>query len=220
MALVVAVVALSWLVPGVPDFLAHRAPGTGSEPTVAVTRQPERKPPAAADSATTDRPAGTSLDQRITSLAGVALPAAGVPERLVVRRLSVRSDVVPISGNSGVLLPPSDPQLLGWWQEGAVPGAARGTAVLTGHTVHTGGGAFDDLSTLVRGDRVRVDTTRGSITYAVTSVRDLGTDELAQRSRRVFRLGAAGRLVLVTCTDWNGRAYLSNTVVVARPVAG
>jgi LPXTG-site transpeptidase (sortase) family protein len=216
LALVVAVLVVSWLVPGVPGLPAHDAPGPGSEPTV-VTGQSGRQP--APDTATTDRTAGTSLEQRIRSLAGVALTAAGVPERLVVRRLSVRSDVVPISGNSGTLLPPSDPRLLGWWQEGAVPGAARGTAVLTGHTVHTGGGAFDDLSSLVRGDRVRVDTTRGTITYAVTSVRDLGTDELAHRSRRTFRLGGAGRLVLVTCTDWNGRDYLSNTVVVARPVA-
>lgn len=27
----------------------------------------------------------------------------------------------------------------------------------------------------------------------------------------------AGRLVLVTCEDWNGKEYLSNAVVIADP---
>jgi hypothetical protein len=27
-----------------------------------------------------------------------------------------------------------------------------------------------------------------------------------------------GRLVLVTCEDWNGEVYLSNAVVIAEPV--
>ena len=103
------------------------------------------------------------------------LREAGRPLRLDVARLSVDSGVVPISGDSGTLLPPSDAQLLGWWQEGAVPGAAAGTAVLTGHTVHTGGGAFDHLRLLVPGDRLRVRTPNGQIRYEVSDTRVYST---------------------------------------------
>ena len=52
-----------------------------------------------------------------------------------------------------VLVPPADPQRVGWWGEGAAPGE-RGRALVAGHTVHTGGGALDDLETLEPGDRV------------------------------------------------------------------
>ena len=145
--------------------------------------------------------------------------AAGAPRRLVVDRLGVRSDVVPISGESGVLLPPSDAQLLGWWREGAVPGAARGTAVLTGHTVSTGGGPFDHLQRLARGDEVVVRTAKGVIRYTVTSSRNYGTAALARRSGEIFRLDGPGRLVLITCSGYDGRVYRSNTVVTAAPVA-
>jgi LPXTG-site transpeptidase (sortase) family protein len=136
-----------------------------------------------------------------------------------VDQLGVRSDVVPISGESGVLLPPSDAQLLGWWREGAVPGATRGTAVLTGHTVSTGGGAFDHLGTLARGDDVVVRTARGAIRYAVTSSRTYGTAALARQNREIFRLDGPGRLVLITCSGYDGQVYRSNTVVTAVPVA-
>jgi hypothetical protein len=209
--LLAAALMLPWLVPAVPRFLAGLFPDEdpAGAPAVPATQPP---PP-------TREPKVQPARPEKPSLVGVRLAPAGVPERVVVRRLAVRSEVVPISGDSGVLVPPSDPQRLGWWQEGAVPGAARGTAVLTGHTVHTGGGALDDLSSLVPGDRVRVRTARGTIDYAVTTVRDHSTSALAERSRRIFRLDGPGRLVLVTCTDWNGRIYLSNTVVVAQPVA-
>lgn len=137
---------------------------------------------------------------------------------MVVDRLSVRSEVVPISGQSGVLLPPSDPTTLGWWREGAVPGAVQGTAALTGHTVSTGGGAFDNLRRLVAGDRIAVRTRSGTIPYVVRSTRVLGTAALARRSHEIFRLDGPGRLVLITCSDYNGEVYLTNTVVTAEPV--
>jgi hypothetical protein len=34
----------------------------------------------------------------------------------------------------------------------------------------------------------------------------------------VFRQRGPGRLVLITCEDWNGTTYLSNAVVFADPV--
>jgi LPXTG-site transpeptidase (sortase) family protein len=146
--------------------------------------------------------------------------AAGAPTRLVVPRLHVNAPVYPISAPGGVLLPPSNPQTLGWWQDGAVPGAAKGGALITGHTVHTGGGAFDDLETLRAGDRVRVGTAKGSIEYAVTKITIYPKATLARNAQTVFSQDVPGRLVLITCEDWNGSVYLSNTVVLADPLPG
>lgn len=203
---------LPWVAPEIPRMLAGAVPGTGTPQTATVQTHsetqtwipPQRVAPAAA-------PARVPVATRH--------PAAGAPRRLVVGRLGVRSGVVPISGESGVLLPPSDAQLLGWWREGAVPGAARGTAVLTGHTVSTGGGAFDHLERLARGDTVLLRTPKGAIRYAVTSSRTYGTAALARRSAEIFRLDGPGRLVLITCSGYDGRVYRSNTVVTAVPVA-
>jgi hypothetical protein len=45
--------------------------------------------------------------------------------------------------------------------------------------------------------------------------------ELADNSRKLFGQDTgSGRLVLVTCTDWNGASYDNNVVVFARPVRG
>jgi len=126
--------------------------------------------------------------------------------------------VVPISTVGNALTPPSDPQQLGWWSAGAKTGARQGSALVTGHTVHTGGGAMDDLEQLRTGDRVTVYTSRGIIPYAVRSVNVFGKGSIARHAQRLFSQEVRGRLVLVTCEDWDGTRYLSNVVVVAKPV--
>jgi LPXTG-site transpeptidase (sortase) family protein len=143
---------------------------------------------------------------------------AGRPVRLEVPRLHVDAPVFPIGAPGGVLTPPSDPQTLGWWDDGAVPGAAHGGALITGHTVHTGGGAFDDLETLRRGDEVTVRTASGAVRYAVSGVTIYRKASLAKDAERVFRQDGPGRIVLITCEDWNGTTYLSNAVVFADPL--
>jgi LPXTG-site transpeptidase (sortase) family protein len=144
--------------------------------------------------------------------------AAGRPARLLVPGLDVNAPVVPIGAPGRVLTPPSDPQTLGWWQDGAVPGAAQGGALITGHTVHTGGGALDDLEKLRQGDRVIVRTAEGTIRYAVTGTTIYRKATLARDAERVFRQSGPGRLVLITCEDWTGSTYLSNVVVFADPI--
>jgi LPXTG-site transpeptidase (sortase) family protein len=89
--------------------------------------------------------------------------------------------------------------------------------VIVGHTVHTGGGAFDDLETLSPGDDVVVRAAKRRLTYEVTSVRVLSRAALARDSARIFGRGGAPRLVLITCEDWDGTGYRSNVVVTARP---
>ena len=142
-------------------------------------------------------------------------PAAGVPTGIVVPKLGVDAPVVPIGVVDGVLLPPDDPQVLGWWAQGAKPGVLRGGALITGHTVHTGGGAFDDLDTLHKGDRVLIRTVRGTIEYDVTGVTIYRKGRLARDAERVFSQDGPGRLVLITCEDWNGTGYDSNAIVFA-----
>ena len=146
------------------------------------------------------------------------LKHAGRPVRLLVPRLHVDAPVVPIGAPGRTLVPPGNPQMLGWWDGGAVPGAAHGGALITGHTVHTGGGAFDDLETLRPGDTVRVRTAKGPIRYEVTGVTVYRKASLARDAAKVFRQRGPGRLVLITCEDWNGTTYLSNAVVFADPV--
>lgn len=144
---------------------------------------------------------------------------AGAPRRVVVPSLGIDAPVVPIKTTDDTLVPPSDPQRLGWWADGAKPGAAQGSALVTGHTVHTGGGALDDLETLEPGDRVTVRTDRGRVVYAVDKVRVYSKGAVADHAERLFSQDVGGRLVLITCEDWNGEIYLSNVVVTATPLS-
>lgn len=145
--------------------------------------------------------------------------APGVrPDTVVVPALDVRADVTPIALQDGALTPPSDPLDVGWWSGGSRPGAGAGAAVITGHTVHTGGGAFDDLEELAAGDRVLVLSNGTTVAYDVARVEVLSRAELARKSTAIFGRSGPGRLVLITCEDWDGTAYRSNVVVTARPV--
>lgn len=144
--------------------------------------------------------------------------AKGRPNRILVPELGIDAPVIGIDVVDGVLLPPDDPQVLGWWQNGAQPGARFGSALITGHTVSSGGGAFDDLETLDAGDDVRIRTDAGVIPYEVTGVRIFPKASLAKHAARVFNQERPGRLVLITCEDWNESVYLSNAVVFAEAV--
>ena len=61
-------------------------------------------------------------------------PGAGAPHRVEIDALGIDVPVVPIRLEVSTLVPPPDPQTLGWWADGAVPGAKRGSAIITGHT--------------------------------------------------------------------------------------
>ena len=148
-----------------------------------------------------------------------AHPATGVPTALALPSLEVEAPVVEVTMTpDSVLWPPDDPRVLGWWSTGARPGAVTGSALVVGHSVSTGGGAFDELDTLEVGDPVRVRTTEGVLRYATTSVRTYRKNSLARAAGRLFSQEVPGRLVLVTCEDWDGETWLSNAVVLAEPV--
>ena len=208
--LIAGCAVLPWAAPEVPRLFAHLVPDQSA--AVPHVKDPPVEP----------APKGLTGPVGIkqpSPYAGVRLQSAGRPREVRVPRLHVVSPVVPISGQSGTLVPPSDPQQLGWWREGKPVGAQYGTAVITGHTVHTGGGALDHLDKLVVGDSLRVRTDAGWIRYVVQRARIYSTDALARNAEKIFRLDGPGRLVVITCDDWNGEFYESNALVIATPVA-
>jgi LPXTG-site transpeptidase (sortase) family protein len=140
----------------------------------------------------------------------------GVPREVTINALGVDDDVIPIAAEGSTLVPPSDPQVLGWWSAGARAGDP-GSTLITGHTVHTGGGALDDLEQVEPGDEITVRTGKGVIRYEATRVKVFSKGTLAEDADRVFSQSSPQRLVLITCEDWNGYQYLSNVVVTARP---
>jgi LPXTG-site transpeptidase (sortase) family protein len=141
------------------------------------------------------------------------------PYTLLIPRIGVSAPVVPIQSNhERVLNPPQDPRVVGWWSDGAAPGEPRGSTVLVGHTVRDkGGGVFDDIGDLNRGDAIEVEGSDSALTYRVRSIDVLGKDELAHHAEEIFARSGTGRLVIITCDDWDGRMWRSNIVTIASP---
>jgi LPXTG-site transpeptidase (sortase) family protein len=183
-------------------------------PAVAERARPARTPSTTVKPRSTDGTTKSPVGNGTTKVS-----TKGLPQRILLPQLSVSAPVVSISASRGSLTPPSDPQMVGWWSGGAQPGAKRGSAVITGHTVHSGGGAFDNLGQLQKGDSVVVATARGSLRYRVTGITTYRKQALATHAEQVFDQSVSGRLVLITCEDWNGKVYLSNVVVMAVPAA-
>ena len=141
------------------------------------------------------------------------------PQRLRIPSLDVDATVLPIAADGSQLAPPSDPQTVGWWSAGPRPGAERGTAILTGHTVSTGGGVFDDLDQMQPGQRVQILSNGPRLRLQVSSVTVYHKATLAEHATEIFDQSSAGQVALVTCEDWDGAEYLSNVVVIATPTS-
>jgi LPXTG-site transpeptidase (sortase) family protein len=132
----------------------------------------------------------------------------------------LRAPVVPIEIDSaGVLSPPEVVKEVGWWKRSAKPGATTGQTLLTGHTVHTGGGSMNDLGDMRPGDLVQIRTPRGTVDYRATKVFVYTKAEVAEHKHDLFgQKRKKNRLILVTCTGWTGHDYTSNIIVFADPL--
>ena len=141
------------------------------------------------------------------------------PYTLRIPRIGVDAPVVPIHSNQDrVLLPPRDPGIAGWWSDGAAPGAPHGSAVLVGHTVrNNGGGIFDHIGTLRNGDTIEVEGSNTTLTYRVQTVDVLSKDQVARDAEHIFTQAGPGRLVVITCDDWDGTTWQSNIITIAAP---
>lgn len=148
------------------------------------------------------------------------LATPSVPQQLIVPAIKLRAPVLPIDVNSeDVLVPPADVSQVGWWRQSAKPGSSTGQTVITGHTVHTGGGVMNKLGQLAPGELVQVSTRRGTVDYRVTKVFVYTREQLAKNALELFdQRRPKNRLVLITCTGWTGSEYTSNIIVLATPL--
>jgi LPXTG-site transpeptidase (sortase) family protein len=139
-----------------------------------------------------------------------------VPEVVELPSLDVRAPVEPVDlGADRVLKPPDDPDVLGWWQAGRRPGSQQGSALFTGHTISTGGGALERLEELRAGDAVVVRSDGTTVQFEVVDVEVMSRAELAERAETLFDQDGDARVILITCEDWDGTDWLSNVVVQA-----
>lgn len=145
-------------------------------------------------------------------------PAA--PVRLEIPKLEVVAAIWEIDVDpEGVLDPPRDASTVGWWRESAAPGATTGQTVITGHTVHTGGGSMNRIGTLTPGDIIDVISNSGRMRYEVDRVRYYSREEITENAQELFGQDRGdGNLVLITCADWNGEYYERNVVVFGTPL--
>jgi hypothetical protein len=152
--------------------------------------------------------------QRVLAVSPAPAPA---PDPTVPRHLTmaeIKAPVVRVHLTGSELLPPSDPTVLGWW--GRKAGAAHGVTLLTGHTVHDGGGDLDDLEDVAVGTVATVSGVR----YRVTSNEVISKTALAHRASRLFDQTGKHRLVIVTCEGYDPATghYDSNVVLTAIPL--
>lgn len=149
-----------------------------------------------------------------------ALAAPSRPELLIVPAIRLRAPIIPIIVDADrVLHPPSDVHEVGWWRRSAKPGSPTGQTLITGHTVHTGGGVMNRLGDLRPGAIIQIRTKRGTVDYAATKVFVYTKAQLAKHAYELFgQQRPHNRLVLVTCTGWTGHDYTSNIIVFADPL--
>jgi LPXTG-site transpeptidase (sortase) family protein len=172
---------------------------------------------------TTGSPQVTEAPPEPTAIQSEAtpMPAGGIegPYTLHIPRIGVDARVVPIQSNAErILEPPQDPSVAGWWSEGAAPGEPQGSAVVVGHTVRNrDGGVFDDVRDLSVGDAIEVEGSDSTLTYRVQSIDVLSKNEVARDAEEIFAQTGTGRLVLITCDDWDGTAWRSNIITIAAP---
>jgi len=146
-----------------------------------------------------------------------SLTRPAVPQLLIVPSIGLKAPIIPISVDANrVLTPPADVHEVGWWRRSAKPGAATGQTLITGHTVHTGGGVMNRLGDLRPGAVVQVKTKLGVVEYRATKVFVYTKAELAKHVNDLFgQQRPHNRLVLITCTGWTGSEYTSNIIVFA-----
>lgn len=153
-----------------------------------------------------------------------AAPALALaPNRIVIQKLGTDAPIFPIDTEHGALEPPTNPRQVGWWRGGAKPGAATGTAVITGHINYAGvQGVMARIGTLNPGDVVWIYGQRNGrptkMRFTITGVRTYIKKTLPYAA--IFNQQVAGRLALITCGgpfDATTGNYLDNIVAYAVP---
>ncbi len=194
-----------------PVVQQSTAPAPTAPPTLPSTPQPASTQSAEPQSTQPDPPAP-------------APPSAPAPPaRIELPKLGVDTDVVPVGvDDKGLMDIPPDVTTVGWYRFGPVPGAAAGSAVLSGHVddYRQGVGVFGRIGDLEPGDIVRiVDETGVTRDFSVLSREQWSKGEVPLD--RIFDRGGSSRLVLITCGgSFNSSTlgYDDNVAITAVPV--
>jgi hypothetical protein len=143
-----------------------------------------------------------------------------VPVELAIARLGVRARIGSLHlDRAGTLVPPANPNAVGWYTAGILPGEP-GPAVLAGHVDGPRGPAvFWRLGNLRAGDAVAIRTATGKVLhYKVVSVKHYPKG--AFPASTVYAATPDSELRLITCGgtfDAARQSYLDNVVVSAVP---
>ena len=150
-------------------------------------------------------------------------PPPAPPARIELPSLGVDTDVVPVGvDDNGLMDIPQDVSTVGWYRFGPAPGAAAGSAVLSGHVddYRQGVGVFGRIGDLGPGDTVRiVDDAGVTRDFSVLSREEWSKGEVPLD--RLFDRGGSSRLVLITCGgSFNSSTlgYDDNIAITAVPV--
>lgn len=195
--------------------------GTTQSP-LATTPARTAVPPAVPPAVPADVPPAAPADGPGAAAVTVA-PLPPAPDRLRVADVAVDVPVVPVGVLAGGALElPEEPDAVGWWLAGAVPGAAVGTVVLAGHVdTVTGPGVMADVLDAPLGALLEVGDGRGgTVPYRLVERRVL--PKSATLPGDLFAAAGPHRLVLVTCGgdfDRRTRHYTDNVVLLAEPAA-
>ena len=124
---------------------------------------------------------------------------------------------------AGVLDVPDDVRTAGWWRGGARLGDPFGSTLIAAHidSRTQGLGPYVELLRFERGDRIVVRSKHLVQRFAVTSLRLVPRNSLADATD-LFAASGPHRLTMVTCAgpfDESRGGYQNLAVVVARPVA-
>ena len=225
-ALVAVVVPLRAAAQGeAPDVGVAAAQELGA-PAAAAPAPAGAEAPAASGTGTGGRAALVAVpprtrDARIGSRATAGTEPEVLPVRVVVERLGVDAEVVPVGVQpSGEMEVPADLDQAGWYRFGPAPGE-DGSAVLAGHV--DGDGRLGQLRALrdaVPGDRVVVTGSDGS-TAELEVVSREQEPKASAPLQRWFATDGTSRVVLLTCGGAFDRAqgsYADNVAVTAVPV--
>lgn len=220
------------LAAGTPSAASGRsAPVSGAAAAIPATASPAEtatSPHAAAPATAAAKP---GVPIRIDIPIGSAHHPTGVRARITAH---------PLNADRTLYVPP-DPTEVAWASQDAMPGSARGTAILVSHVnfvVHgrTVAGAFADLAQYARtaiGKRLTLTLGDGrTLTYRIVAGREYPKDELAgdpALRKRLYDQSSAfgparrpsGRLLLVSCGgdfDPTTGAYDDNVFLYALPV--
>lgn len=140
------------------------------------------------------------------------------PGHVRIERLGIDADLVTlgIDGN-GNMAAPDEPELVGWYDFTAKPGAGTGNAVLAGHRDWNGYGPaiFWELADLERSDVIEVELRDGSvIQYTVTAAHTYPVEGIDMRE--ILARTEEETLTLITCAgDFLGGDYSDRHIVRA-----